>query len=138
MPSFTQRVYAFDVDDTLKMGPRPGPVDSSELKKLMDQGHIIGLCGNHRIVFQHWPLWYTVIAFFGGHPPLGSYKPQFLMEIKQSIYMGNQKIQDYVMVGNSKMQAQAGLATPTANDDGYARLAGWRFILADDFAAGVR
>ena len=89
-------------------------------------------------MFQYWPLWYTVISFFGGHPPLGGYKPQFLQEIRASIHVGNPKIADYIMIGNARAEALAGLATPTANDDGAARLAGWSFLPAAAFAEGMR
>jgi hypothetical protein len=133
-----QKVYAFDIDDSLNIGPRPGPIEVKSLKQLMDEGHIVGICGNHRVAFQFWPTWYTVISFFGGHPPLGPYKPQFLQEIKGAIYLGNPKIVDYCMVGNTKADAVAGLVAPTSNDDGYARLAGWRFLAAEHFAQGYR
>lgn len=128
-----QKCLAFDVDNTLKLGPYPGPVDPEDLRYLMNSGHIVGLCGNYKIAMKFWPQWYQVISFFGGHPPLLPYKPQFLAEVKASIIWSNPQVVDYIMVGNSKASAQAGLALPTANDDGYARLAGWQFWEAQNF-----
>ena len=41
-------VYAFDVDETLEVSK--GPVKLSDLVKLREHGHIVGLCGNWAMV----------------------------------------------------------------------------------------
>lgn len=129
------RVYAVDVDDTLNLpgAPHPGPINPQDLNYLMHQGNIVGIAGNHRIVFQFWPDWFKTICFFGGYPP--PRKTQFLQEIKYSIQLGNPYITDFCMIGNEHGNPYV---SSNVNDDGYARLAGWRFLSEWQFAKGAR
>lgn len=127
------RVYGVDVDDTLAIGPHPGPVRIEDLEHLMNQGNIIGIIGNHRIVFAYWDRWWRTIAFFGGFPP--PTKTAFMQEIKYSIQLGNPYIKDFCMIGNAAGNPNVSFQS---NDDGYARLAGWRFIPEISFSQGVR
>lgn len=133
-----QGCYAFDVDNTLKLGPHPGPIEVSELKKLMDQGQIVGLCGNFVVAIKYWPEWYKVVSFLGGHTPIDNYKPAFLQTLMTGIRMGDPQVTTFTMVGNTRADALAGIVLPSSNDDGYARLAGWRFVKEEQFAAGIR
>ena len=58
-------VYAFDVDETLEVSQ--GPVKLSDLVKLREHGHIVGLCGNWGMVTLHCPDWHHICSFVGGH-----------------------------------------------------------------------
>jgi len=115
-------VYAFDVDETLEVSQ--GPVKLSDLVKLREHGHIVGLCGNWGMVTLHCPDWHHICSFVG---PCGIEKHDFLRQLRQYI-PGH----DYVMVGNI-------LGISGASDDrGAAERAGWRFIQESEFAKGVR
>jgi hypothetical protein len=136
--SVRKKVYGFDVDNTLNIGPYPGPVTLDMVWDTFNQGNIVGVCGHYALVMKAVPQWWKLITFFGGHPGFIPYKPAFMQSIKQAILLGDSNIDAFIMVGNTRQDAQNGLVLPTANDDGAARLAGWGFLKEDQFAAGYR
>lgn len=116
------KVYAFDVDETLTVSG--GPITTEMVFNLRNEGNITGMCGNWAMMTGNNPNWYLTFSFIG---PLSMTKADFLSHIHQYI-----PADEYVMVGNDprfKGQSQ---------DAEAARLANWRFIREDDFAAGAR
>lgn len=121
------RVYAFDVDETLEISN--GPVTLAMVQELRDQGHIVGICGNMQVICRV-PDWHHRISFLGqGFLP----KHLFLHGLKINI-----PAEDYVMVGNIKGRVNSLGVTTNSNCSEEAAIAGWRFIVEDDFAKGVR
>lgn len=121
------KCYAFDVDHTLEISY--GPVTLQMLKNLREEGHIVGICGNMNVICAV-PGWHKFISFLGQ-----SFldKPTFLHGLRLNI-----RADDYIMVGGRLGRVNM-LGVVTASDDeGSARVAGWRFILEDDFARGMR
>jgi hypothetical protein len=116
-------LYAFDIDHTLEVSNGPVPVHA--LRELVDQGHIVGLCGNWALMVRATPDWHRLIAFVG---PVGTTKAEFLAQLKQHV-----PAREYVMVGNDP---NTGLGS--SQDRSAAAAAGFRFILERDFAAGSR
>jgi hypothetical protein len=118
-----QLVYAFDVDDTLEVSE--GPVPVSALRELVEQGHIVGLCGNWAVLVRAVADWHRFISFLG---PLGISKAEFLVQLKLHV-----PASDHVMVGNDPETGHG-----SSPDSSSAAVANWRFILERDFAAGSR
>jgi hypothetical protein len=116
-------VYAFDVDHTLEVSEGPVPVVA--LRDLVEQGHIVGLCGNWAVLVRAVPDWHRFISFLG---PLGVSKAEFLAQLK--LYVA---ASDYAMVGNDPARGFG--SSPDRESASEAR---WRFILERDFAAGAR
>jgi len=116
-------VYAFDVDHTLEVSE--GPVLVNALRELVEQGHVVGLCGNWAVFVRAVPEWHRLVSFLG---PLGITKAEFLVQLR--LYV---PARDYVMVGNDPKTGRG--ASP---DRSAAGQAGWRFIVEQDFADGVR
>jgi len=116
-------LYAFDVDDTLEVSD--GPVPVAALRELVEQGHVVGLCGNWAVLVRAVPDWHRVISFLG---PLGISKAEFLVQLKLHV-----PASDYVMVGNDPDAGRG-----SSPDRSAAVEAGFRFILERDFAAGSR
>jgi hypothetical protein len=116
------KLYAFDVDETLEVSS--GPVTIQQVQELRDQGNIVGLCGNWAMVTGKFAAWQLLFSFLG---PVGLTKADFLNQLAHYV-----PADEYVMVGNDP-------AVKGASEDAEAaRLAGWRFIREDDFAAGAR
>lgn len=116
------KVYALNVDETLEVSK--GPVRLSDLATLVEQGHIVGLCGNWAMVTLNCTGWHHIFSFLG---PCGLEKHEFLKQLRDNI-PGD----DYVMVGNI-------LGISGASDDsGAAERASWRFIQEIDFSKGAR
>ncbi len=113
-------VYAFDVDETLEVSA--GPIRLQALVELVNQGHIVGICGNWSVLTHHMPGWQRVISFLS----IGD-KAEFLQTIARDV-----PADGYVMVGNVVGVSGA------SDDQRAARRAGWRFIREADFAAGER
>ena len=116
------KIYAFDVDDTLELSG--GPVSIRSVRRLRDQGNIVGLNGNWAVIVQAVPLWHRIFSFLG---PMDIAKDTFLTQLKTYI-----RAEEYIMVGNIKGVSGA------SDDEGAAAVAGWRFIKESDFAAGAR
>lgn len=116
------KIYAFDVDDTLEISA--GPVSIASIRSLKIEGNIVGLNGNWAIVVQSLSAWHSLFSFIG---PMEMSKHAFLSQIKTYV-----PADDYVMVGNI-----LGVSGPS-DDQGAAKLAGWRFIKETDFASGER
>lgn len=117
-----KKLYAFDVDHTLSVSR--GPIRLPTVWELRQAGNIVGLCGNWAMVTYAIPNWSDLFSFLG---PLGLTKADFLRQIEEYV-----PASEYVMVGNE------GTVPGHSQDSEAARLAGWRFIREDDFAAGVR
>jgi hypothetical protein len=116
------RIYAFDVDDTLEVSA--GPVTIASVASLKNEGNIVGLNGNWAEAVRHLPSWHQLFSFIG---PMEMTKHAFLIQLKTYI-----PANEYLMVGNI-------LGVSGASDDqGAAKLAGWRFIKESEFAAGER
>jgi hypothetical protein len=116
------KIYAFDVDDTLEVSG--GPVSIASVSDLQAEGHIVGLNGNWATAVRSVPRWHRIFSFIG---PMEMPKHIFLDQLRTYI-----RADDYVMVGNI-VGVSGG-----SDDEGAARLAGWRFIRESDFAAGAR
>ena len=116
------KLYAFDVDETLEVSS--GPVTMQQVRELRDAGNIVGLCGNWAAVTLKFAAWHKLFSFLG---PVGLTKADFLNQLAHYI-----RADDFVMVGNDPTIKGA------SQDAEAARLASWRFIREDDFAAGAR
>lgn len=121
------KVYAFDVDECLEISN--GPVTLQSMMDLRIEGHIVGVCGNMH-VFCNVPGWHHLVSFLGQ-----SYltKEAFLHGLKVNI-----PADEYVMVGNIHGQKNSLGFVCASRDSEAARIAGWRFIKEDAFAAGER
>jgi hypothetical protein len=117
------RLYAFDVDDTLEVSE--GPVAVSALRTLVEEGHVVGLCGNWAVFVHAVPDWHRVVSFLG---PFAVTKASFLVQLRL-----HAPASDYIMVGNDPATGRGNSA-----DRAAAEQAGWRFIREADFAAGAR
>lgn len=122
------RVYAFDVDETLEISN--GPVTLKMLQELRDQGHIIGICGNWAGFCHCVHGWWNLVSFINAGTPN---KESHLADLKRWI-----PADDFIMVGNVFGRVNSLGVKCGSYDDVAARAAGWRFILEDDFAKGVR
>jgi hypothetical protein len=116
------KIYAFDVDDTLEISD--GPVSIASVRRLKVEGNILGLNGNWAVAVQRVSGWHSLFSFIG---PMEMSKHAFLSQIKTYV-----PADEYIMVGNI-----VGLSG-ASDDEGPAKLAGWRFIKESDFAAGER
>src|SRR6187431_2768750 len=116
------RLYAFDVDDTLEVSA--GPVPVAALRALVDERHIVGLCGNWAVFVRAVRDWHRVVSFLG---PFAVTKAAFLVQLRL-----HAPASDYVMVGNDPATGRGSSA-----DSAAAEQAGWRFIRETDFAAGA-
>ncbi len=130
------KVYAFDIDHTMdwtwqgREPANPGPVTIHMLERLLDEGDIVGFCGNHTRVgdfLKQSPEWGQKASFFW---PGGDWGPKhiFLIGLKGVLLCAS----EFILVGN--VLGVSG----TSDDAGEAARAGWRFIKESDFAAGVR
>ena len=119
-----QKVYAFDVDETLEISG--GPIPMNDLLVLHQAGNIVGLCGNWAALTRahHFTNWYGFINFLGS---MAMTKAEFLKQLSTHI-----PASEYVMVGNILG------VTGSSDDQGSAAQAGWRFISERDFAGGAR
>ena len=126
------KVYAFDVDETLEISN--GPVFLSDIMALKQaDGVCVGLCGNWGKFFALVHRWQDYISFFNGFIDKKEYMK--LLREHSGPYMG---ATEFVMVGNQKGRTNSlGFVTESA-DSAAAAYAGWRFILEDDFAKGMR
>lgn len=121
------KVYAFDVDDTLEISN--GPISLQMLMALRTEGHIVGICGNWGLFVQKVNGWQHLVSFMN----VMVEKDKFLTHLKQYVIA-----EDYIMVGNVEGRINS-LGVRCGSDCSVrASMAGWRFILEDDFASGVR
>jgi len=58
-----EKVYAFDVDETLEVSA--GPIKIQSLVELYEEGHCVGICGNWAQLIRSAVGWNTVISFLG-------------------------------------------------------------------------
>jgi hypothetical protein len=123
MTTRAHTVFAFDVDHTLEVSD--GPVTVAALRELVEQGQVVGLCGNWAVFVRAVPDWQRVVSFLG---PLGITKAEFLIQLRLHV-----AARDYVMVGNDPDTGHG-----SSLDRSAATEAGWRFVLERDFAAGAR
>ena len=131
------KLYSFDVDETLEISN--GPIKLQDLIDLRVQGHIVGICGNWGL-FCKIPGWHHVASFvsctFCATDPAGKVygdKAWFLTELKRYI-----PADEYIHVGNQFGRINSLGFTCGSHDDAAAQQAGYKFILEDDFAQGVR
>lgn len=122
------RVYAFDFDETLELSN--GPVKLSDLQELRDEGHVIGICGNWAGFCRCVENWHHLVSFINAGTPN---KETHLADLKRWI-----PADDFIMVGNMFGRVNSLGVTCGSYDDVAAQRAGWRFILEDDFAKGIR
>lgn len=115
------KVYAFDVDDTLEVSG--GPVKISSIVEIKSERTLILLAGNWAVVTSQVHNWQYLFSGMN----VGIAKEVFLAEIKKYIQSN-----EYIMVGNVKN------GTHKSDDKGAAGTAGWRFISEQQFAAGER
>lgn len=139
------KVYAFDIDETLETSN--GPVTVQMLKDLRKDGHIIGLCGALCRFLQKVPDWQDIVSFtlnfdFGFNGWYARYglfsllpKEVWLHCFQHATFPG---AEEYIMVGNRLGRTNSLGHVTGSDDEGAAQRAGWRFILEDDFATGVR
>lgn len=131
------KLYSFDVDETLEISN--GPIKLQDLMDLRNQGHIVGICGNWGL-FCKIPGWHRLASFincsFTTMDPSGKIygdKAWFLSELKKYILA-----EEYIHVGNSFGRINSLGFKCGSHDDTAAQQAGYKFILEDDFAKGVR
>ena len=134
------KCYAFDVDECLETSN--GPVTVQMLKDLHEQGHVVGICGNLSAFLPRIPDWHRFISFtmnfdfgFGGY--LGGLVPKE-MWLHCFQHVAYPSADEYVMVGNRFGRVNSLGVSCGSHDDVAAAKAGWRFIVEDDFAMGVR
>ena len=137
------KVWAFDVDERLDCSN--GPIPVSALLELREQGHITGLCGNLNKFCTSVPEWWKYVSFLLNFDtwmllkqgPCGSCFPKYVwLQLFQHVtYPG---AEEYIMVGNVFDRVNSLGFKCGSRDDEAAAMAGWRFIVEDDFAAGVR
>jgi len=111
----------FDVDETLEISE--GPVKFSQLVKLRQQGHIIGLCGNFAVItlnMEGWHHLFSLVNIYNGR------KHEFLKAVKTYV-----PAHRYIFVGNKDP------ANAAYSDKLEADLAGWEFIEESDFKEGI-
>lgn len=107
---------------------------------LRAEGHIIGVCGNWGLFCRAVVNWHHFISFVNcslvGQDQTGKIhgdKGWFLGQIK--MYM---PADEYIHVGNRFGRVNSLGFTCNSHDEEAAQEAGYRFILEDDFAKGVR
>lgn len=135
------KAYAFDVDECLETSK--GPVTVAMLKRLHDEGHVVGICGNLSAFLPRCPDWHRFISFtmnfdfgFNGWYGMGLVPKVVWLHCFQHVACPG--LDEYVMVGNVFGRVNSSGHACGSHDDEAASQAGWRFILEDDFAAGVR
>ena len=122
------RVWAFDVDETLEISN--GPVKLQNLVDLRNTGDIVGICGNMGLFCQV-QNWWHIVSFLGQGPLP---KHIFLHNLKLNIPYA----EDWIMVGNELGRVNGLGFVCGSNCKHEAALAGWRFLLEDEFAEGKR
>ncbi len=134
------KVYALDVDECLEISN--GPVTLASLLELREQGHVVGLCGNGRKFCDEVPEWWKYISFVLNYdlgPVMGFQgiigKDIWMRVFKETFYL---HAEEYIMVGNEFGRVNSLGHKCGSHDSWFAELAGWRFILEDDFANGNR
>lgn len=135
------KVYAFDVDETLEISN--GPVTLAMVEELRGQGHAVGICGNWGLFCSVVPDWHRRISFVNCIPPafvqgmagqgVRVDKAWFLNHLQQYV-----RAEEYVLVGNRPGRTNSLGVVTHSEDEEAARLAGWKFLLEDDFAGGAR
>lgn len=131
------KLYAFDVDETLEISN--GPVKLQSLMDLRKQGHIVGVCGNWGL-FVKVAGWQHIASFLNcciqASDQQGNVygdKGWFLAELRKYT-----PADEYIMVGNVFGRVNSLGFTCGSHDDVGAAKGGYRFIVEDDFASGVR
>lgn len=131
------KCYAFDVDETLEISN--GPVPLAALAEVRNQGHIVGICGNWGLFVQRVPNWHACVSFvncsavFEVDKQIIGDKGWWLHQFKRYT-----PADEYIMVGNVFGRVNSLGFTCGSRDSEAAAFAGWRFIVEDDFAKGVR
>lgn len=130
--------WAFDVDETLEISN--GPVKLDDLMALRVQGHIVGICGNWGLFCQKVSGWQHLASFVNCSPVIqmsdGSIVGDKAWWLRT--FMQYCPADEYVMVGNVFGRVNSLGHTCGSRDSEAAEQAGWRFIVEDDFAKGVR
>lgn len=135
------KAYMFDVDECLEISN--GPITIQSLKDLHEEGHIVGLCGRLAAFIPVVPDWHRFISVtmnfdFGYNGWYG------LALIPKHIWLHNfmhlvcPGLEEYVLVGNQFGRENSKGFKCGSQDDIAAKVAGWRFILEDEFAEGKR
>ena len=132
------KIWCFDCDETLWCSY--GPVTRVMLEELRDQGHAIGIVGNWARFVQCVPDWHKLISFFSLAPVVqladGSIvgdKAWWMSTFRQ--YVPHEEM---VMVGNQFGRTNSLGVVCGSNCSEQAARANIKFILEDDFAAGMR
>lgn len=113
------------------------------LRDLRGEGHILGICGNLSMFLPKVSDWHEFISFtlnfdFGFNGWYGISlvsKAIWLHCFQHATFPG---ADEYVMVGNQHGRTNSLGVVCGSRDSEAAAQAGWRFILEDDFANGVR
>lgn len=136
------KVICFDVDECLEISN--GPVTLESMKQLKDSGEwIVGLCGNGRKFVNEVKNWWEYISFtlnldivpFAFPGQMGVFPKHIWLNCFKDMWPHAER---YVMVGNEFGRTNSKGFVCGSYDGENARIAGWEFILEDDFAAGVR
>ncbi len=132
------KLYSFDVDETLEISN--GPVKLQSLIDLRVRGHIVGLCGNWGLFCNRVQGWHHMISFVNcslviadQSGKLHGDKAWFLSELKKYI-----PAEEYIHVGNRFGRVNSLGHVCGSHDEDAAQRSGYRFILEDEFARGVR
>ena len=132
------KLYSFDVDETLEISN--GPVKLQSMMDLRVAGHIVGICGNWGLFCSRVQGWHNLASFvnccFVAQDQTGKIygdKGWFLGQLKMYI-----PAEEYIHVGNRFGRVNSLGYTCGSHDEEAAQIAGYRFILEDDFAQGVR
>lgn len=132
------KCYAFDVDECLEISR--GPVTLDSMEQLRAQGHIVGLCGNWGLFCALVSDWHRRVSFlncsFVAQDTAGNVfgdKAWWLTHFRQYV-----RAEEFIMVGNQFGRVNSLGHQCGSHDSEAAAKAGWRFILEDDFAKGVR
>ena len=129
------KVFSFDCDETLEISR--GPIPISDLRKLHDIGHIVGIVGNWGLVLQQVPDWHRFINFISLTINVTDLqgnvygdKAWYLREFKNYV-----RADAYYHIGN-RFGALNKLGVVCGSDDeGNCARAGypWKFVKEDDW-----
>ena len=135
------KCYAFDVDECLWTSN--GPITEAMLRELRAEGHILGINGNLSAFLPRCEKWHEFISFtmnfdfgFNGQYGMSLVPKAIWLHCFQHVAFPN--AEEYVMVGNVFGRENSLGVKCGSHDDEAAAQAGWRFIVEDDFARGVR
>lgn len=119
-------IWAFDVDDTLDLGPLPGPIPIEYVFRLRNAGDLAGFCGNLSPLLQLREPFWELVDFSGPDPSFSGFrqhwdrKAEFLRALSRQHPAPARRL----MVGNDLTRFDR----PVSQDDRAARLAHWEYV----------